>query len=178
MPFLVVPNEVYANDATIWVAGINENFDPATSILEYGPNQKALHPGWRDFGTIDGKNRIRYQRVPLNDLSPRQSYSLGLRVGGELKADGSITTLPDRLPVAGERPLTVLLGSCYYGREDKAGAVGQTYTQLPHEARPDVKFLCGDQVYLDNPPQDFLNPFNGKSWLQARSFKTYVDTWT
>lgn len=178
MPFLVVPNEVYANDATIWVAGINEDFDPATAILEYGSNQKALNAGWRDFGTIDGKNRIRYQRVALNDLSPRQSYSLGLRVGGELKADGNIITLPYRLPVAGERPLTVLLGSCYYGREDKAGAVGQTYTQLPHEARPDVKFLCGDQVYLDNPPQDFLNPFHGKSWLQTRSFKTYVDTWT
>jgi len=72
----------------------------------------------------------------------------------------------------------VLLGSCYFGREDKAGAVGQTYTQLPPDARPDMKFLCGDQVYLDNPAQDFLNPFHGKSWLEARSFKTYVDTWT
>lgn len=178
MPFLVIPNEVYANDATIWVAGINEDLDPATAILEYGSNQQALNAGWRDFETDDGKNRIRYQRVTLNNLAPRQSYSLGLRVGGDLKADGSITTLPYRLPGAGERPLTVLLGSCFYGREDKAGAVGQTYTQLPHDARPDIKFLCGDQVYLDNPPQDFLNPFHGKSWLQARSFKTYLDTWT
>lgn len=178
MPFLVIPNEVYANDATIWVAGIYEDFDPATVVLEYGSNQKLLDTGWRDFVTEDGKNRIRYQRVSLSNLSPRTSYTLGLRVGGEIKADGSIITLPYRLPVYGERPLTVLLGSCYYGQEDKTGAVGQTYTQLPNEARPDVKFLCGDQVYLDNPPQDFLNPFNGRKWLQARSFKTYVDTWT
>jgi hypothetical protein len=178
MPFLVIPNEVYANDATIWVAGINENIDPATTSLEYGSNQKALDAGWRDFETEDRKNRIRYQRVNLNNLLPRQSYSLGLRIAGELKADASIITLPYRLPTIDERPLTVLLGSCYYGREDKVGAVGQTYMQLPQGARPDMKFLCGDQVYLDNPPQDFLNPFHGRSWLQSRSFKTYSDTWT
>jgi hypothetical protein len=178
MPFLIVPNEVYANDATIWVAGINESIDPATAILEYGSNQKALNAGWRDFETADGKNRIRYQRVTLSNLLPRQPYSLGLRLGGDLRADGSITTLPYRLPTAGERALTVLLGSCYFGAEDKSGAVGQTYTQLPYDARPDVKFLCGDQVYLDSPFQDFLNPFHDESWLQARSFKTYVDSWT
>src|ERR1700694_789015 len=136
MPFLVIPNEVYANDATIWVAGINEDLDPATAILEYGSNQQALNAGWRDFETADGKNRIRYQQVTLNNLPPRQSYSLGLRVGGELRADGSITTLPYRLPVAGERPLTVLLGSCYFGREDKAGGVGATDTQVPPDPRP------------------------------------------
>ena len=178
MPFLIVPNEVYANDANIWVAAINEPLDPATSVLEYGSDQKPLTGGWRDFETADRKNRIRYQRVPLHNLSPRKKYSLALRVGGNIKADGSITTIPYRLPFAGERPFTVLLGSCYYGREDKSGAVGQTYLQLPTDARPDVKFLCGDQVYLDNPFQDFLNPFNGRDWLEARSFKTYADTWT
>ena len=126
MPFLVIPNEVYANDATIWVAVINEDVDPATAILECGSNQQALNEGWRDFESADGKNRIRYQRATLNNLKPRTSYSLALRVGGESKADGSITTLPSRLPAAGERPLTVLLGSCFDGREDKTGAVGQT----------------------------------------------------
>ena len=28
MSFLVIPNEVFANDARIWVAAVNENFDP------------------------------------------------------------------------------------------------------------------------------------------------------
>jgi len=178
MAFLVIPNEVYANQATVWVAAINDNFDPAATVLDYGSNQLPLNAGWSDFSTADGKNRIRYQRVTLNDLLPRKKYSLALRVGGIIKADGSITTIPYRLPPAGERPFTVLLGSCYYGREDKTGAVGQTYMQLPSDARPDVKFLCGDQVYLDNPFQDFLNPFHGKDWLEARSFKVYADTWT
>lgn len=178
MPFLVVPNEVSQNSAIVWVAAINENFDPAVTVLKYGAIEKSLNNGWRDFATRDGSNRIRYQRVTLDNLEQRKWYPLALRVGGEQKADGSVITLPDRLPNAGDRPFTVLLGSCYFGREDKAGAVGQTFLQLPEDAKPEIKILCGDQVYLDNPPQDFLNPFRGKDWLQARSFKTYADTWT
>jgi hypothetical protein len=178
MSYLVIPNEAFGNSATIWVAAINENFDPAATVLEYGSKQFALNNGWSDFRTADGKYRIRYQRVTLNDLSPQTRYALTLRVGGEWKADGSVTTIPYRLPGPGERPFIVMLGSCYFGREDPAGEVGQTYMNLPAEARPDVKILCGDQVYLDNPPQDFLNPLNGKNWLETRSFKTYADTWT
>jgi hypothetical protein len=178
MAFLVIPNEVQANRATVWVAAINETFDSASSRLDYGSNQLSLNAGWIDFATADGKNRIRYQRVILTNLSSRTPYNLALRVDGALKADGVVTTLPDRLPVVSERPFTVLLGSCYFGPEDKAGAVGQTYLQLPNDARPDLKILCGDQVYLDHPPQDFLNPFHSRDWLQARSFKTYADTWT
>ena len=177
MAFLVTPNEVDSNSATIWLAVINESFDPAGAVLEYGSNQLGLHTMWGDFSTSDGKNRILYLRVKLNGLSPRTTYNLTFRFNGQARADGSVTTLPDRLPNAGERPFTVLLGSCYFGREDKAGAVGQTYMQLPHDAQPDVKILCGDQVYLDNPPQDFIIP-RGHDWLQSRSFKVYSDSWS
>ena len=47
-----------------------------------------------------------------------------------------------------------MLGSCFFAREDPNGNVGRTYMNLPSAARPHIKFLCGDQVYLDNPPQD------------------------
>ena len=175
MPFLIVPNEVYGNDATIWVAAIDEPLDPATTILEFGSNQKSLNSGWIDFETADRTRRIRYQRVTLGNLSPRTKYSLALRVGGEVRADGSMTTIPHQLPLANERAFTVLLGSCYYGRTDTDGLVGRTYMRLP--VRPDVKFLVGDQVYLDNPFHHFLNPLKGKDWLQARSFNVYANTW-
>lgn len=178
MSFLVIPNEAFGDTATIWVAAINENFDPASAVLEYGPQQQAIPANnWRTY-VADKKNSIQYQRVPLANLSERTRYNLALRINGEVKADGVVTTIPYRLPRPGERPFTVLLGSCYFGREDKAGAVGQTYLQLPADAKPDVKFLCGDQVYLDNPPQDFLNPLNRSGWLKTRSFKTYADTWS
>jgi hypothetical protein len=39
MSYLVIPNEVFANDATIWVAAVNENFDPTTAVLEYGSDR-------------------------------------------------------------------------------------------------------------------------------------------
>src|ERR1041385_3962215 len=151
MSFLLIPNEVYQDRATIWAAAINENLDLTQAVLVYGTNQLPLAQGWSDFATQDRNYGISYQRVTLNGLSPRTPYNLSFRVGGAERANASIMTLPDRLPVKGERPFTVLLGSCYFGHEDKAGAVGQTYLQLPSDAQPDIKILCGDQVYLDNP---------------------------
>lgn len=178
MSFLIVPNEAFGDTATIWVAAIDENFDPAITVLEYGSNQIPLTANWEDFATDDGQRRIRYKRVSLSNLQPRTRYDLVLRIGGIARADGVVKTIPYRLPNLGEPPFIVLLGSCFYGREDPHGYVGQTYFDLPSLAKPDIKFLAGDQVYLDNPPQDFLNPFRNHNWLQARSFKTYVDNWT
>ena len=178
MSYLVIPNEVFANDATIWVAAVNENFDPATAVLEYGTTQVALNAGWSDFTTADGNFRIRYQRIPLHNLTQHTNYTLTLRIGGQWKADANIKTIPWSLPGPQDPPFIVMLGSCYFARQDPDGAVGRTYMNLPAAARPDVKFLCGDQVYLDNPPQDFLNPFHSRNWLEHRSFKTYFDSWT
>ena len=31
MSYLVIPNEVFANDAMIWVAAVNENLNPAAT---------------------------------------------------------------------------------------------------------------------------------------------------
>jgi len=49
---------------------------------------------------------------------------------------------------------------------------------IPNDAKPDVKFLCGDQVYLDNPPEDFIVPFHSRDWLEHRCFQTYLDAWS
>ena len=56
--------------------------------------------------------------------------------------------------------------------------MGRTYMNLPSAARPHIKFLCGDQVYLDDPWHDFLNPFRSRNWLEHRSFKIYLDNWS
>ena len=53
MSYLVIPNEVFANDATIWVAAVNENLNPAATVLEYGSNQVPLNAGWTTFRTAD-----------------------------------------------------------------------------------------------------------------------------
>jgi hypothetical protein len=178
MAFLLIPNEVDTNRATIWLGAINEAFDGQNATLEYNNDQIAVAAGWNDFATQDNSFRIRYQRVTLENLSAGTKYNLTFRLAGNSLATATVCTLPDRLPVTGEKPFTVLLGSCYFNREDKFGAVGQTFLQLPADAKPDIKILCGDQVYLDNPVLDFINPFHGHDWLEARSFKTYTDAWT
>lgn len=177
MAYLVIPNQVGADAAMIWVAGINENFDAAAAVLEYGAEQRLLNDGWLEWTSRDGKNRVRHQRVLLTNLNPQSTYSLQLRIGGAVRTDASVKTLPTQLPVQGQPPFTVLLGSCFYKREDEVGEVGKTYVNLPFGARPDVKILCGDQVYLDNPPQDFFFPHSAE-WLENRSFDTYLSTWT
>ncbi len=178
MPFLIIPNEVFANSATVWAGAINEHLDPAVTTLDYGNTTIALNSGWTDLATADGTNRVRYQRVRLDNLTQATPYNLALRIGGQVKADCSFTTIPWRLPNQGEPPFIVLLGSCFYRAGDPGGRVGQTYDRMPEGARPDIKFLSGDQVYLDNPPRDFINPLKGRDWLESRSFKSYVDAWT
>jgi hypothetical protein len=177
MAYLLIPNDVTASQANVWVAAINETSDLTTAALECDMQQPPLGANWQTWTSSDGKNSVRYQRVVIQNLSPRKTYSLRFRVGGELKADASVTTLPTELPAIGQPSFTVLLGSCFYKREDEAGEVGKTYTSLPFGARPEVKILCGDQVYLDNPPAHFIIP-RSASWLENRSFRTYLDTWT
>jgi hypothetical protein len=72
----------------------------------------------------------------------------------------------------------VLLGSCFAVEEDPAGTVGRTYAGMPVSERPDVKFLCGDQVYLDVPPLPFSIIPRSEQDLQRRFFTKYWNTWT
>jgi hypothetical protein len=103
--------------------------------------------------------RFYYQRVELEDLTPQTSYDANLIVEGLPSAgtEGclrscSFRTLPTGLPEADSGDtFNILLGSCFYRRKDPEGRVGRTFAALPSGYRPDVKFLSGDQVYLDNP---------------------------
>ena len=94
MSYLVIPNEVFANDAIVWVAAVNENLNPAATVLEYGSRQTVLSGGWSNFTTADRKFTIHYQRVNLNNLTQQTNYPLTLRVNNEWKADGSFRTIP------------------------------------------------------------------------------------
>ena len=134
------------------------------------------------------RRTLDYQRVEIKPLSPRTSYALKLRVddqtviGAERHLrEGRVTTLPAALPEKGEKPFTLLLGSCFYGPEDPGGLVGGTYRYMPEDQRPDVKVLCGDQVYLDNPWRETTLKWyraNQKPGLfRAMLFEKYVANW-
>ena len=70
----------------------------------------------------------------------------------QLLRDGSLNTLPARVPAGNKRPFTVGLGSCFYNHRDGGQAAGSyraLYERGHSSVRPDVTFLAGDQVYLD-----------------------------
>jgi hypothetical protein len=66
--------------------------------------------------------------------------------------DGIFDTLPLRIPTESQRPFTVALASCFYEHRD-GGDAAEAYKLLYEQgdlgARPQLKFLTGDQVYLD-----------------------------
>jgi hypothetical protein len=86
----------------------------------------------------------------------------------------SLNTLPIALPKETEPPFTVFLGSCFCVDKDASGEVGKHYLALNPE--PNIKFLCGDQVYLDHPITDRV--FSNKGHLQDDIFRKYLNTWT
>lgn len=182
MPYLLVPQEVSATTAVIWIGVIDEDFDPerfdpAQWVLRSDIGPHALHPQWQRWVSRNGAHRLAYQRVTLGNLQARRAYAVTLHVNGEPRASARVTTLPARLPTVDEKPFTVLLGSCFCRREDKAGTVGRTYSQIPAGARPEVKLLCGDQVYLDDPWHHYLAHTHTAEELEGEFFSNYHDTW-
>jgi hypothetical protein len=48
---------------------------------------------------------------------------------------------------------------------------------VPHDARPDVKLLAGDQVYLDSPASEYATHGYSADVLRARLLQQYLSTW-
>lgn len=179
MSYLLIPHEVSSTTAVVWVGVINEAFDRAQVVIESNVGQLPVPTNaWQNWRSQNGQWNLDYQRVFLQGLQPRTTYPLRLRVGGVLRADAEVTLLPARVPAATE-PFIVLLGSCFFYREDDEGKAGSTYYHMPAGERPDIKILCGDQVYLDAPARDFIValPHREKT-LEALFFDTYQKTWS
>jgi hypothetical protein len=84
-------------------------------------------------------------------------------------------TLPDRVPAGlGQEAFNVLLVSCFYRGEDKAGAAGRLVSQLG--LTPDLTLLLGDQVYLDLPTGTIFSSDIG--WLADKFENDYINNWS
>lgn len=154
----------------------------------FPPADRRLHDAIPQAESI--KERIHYQRIELNDLNEDTQYHAKLVVNNE-ETDGikerlsscSFRTLPCKLPEAKSgSTFNILLGSCFYRRCDSHGMVGRTFAALPECHRPHLKFLCGDQVYLDNPWLGTTLNWN-LSYRQPGIFRKmfldkYLETWT
>lgn len=164
---------------------------------------KTRHGLDRRFFKTDENKHFHYQRVTLGHvnpskprrlpLKPRTRYEVRLWLDNPLtaeddnerfrNAEAKFTTLPLELPDDGKKnPFKVMLGSCFYRLNDTDGTVGKTFYNIKPEERPEIKFLCGDQVYLDNPWREttfnVVSPFLPPERMRTSFFDKYIANWT
>ena len=178
MPFLIIPNEVKTTEALIWVGIINEPDDPASLVLRLNGNDVPIPPAWNNYTTESGNNSIKYQFVTVSGLQFRTDYILELFLRNDLVASGNVRTLPSDLPFLDGQPFTVLLSSCFCSSRGESTTIGNTYLGMRTQERPDIKILCGDQVYLDDPALHFTFNTHSKVELEDMLFANYARTWT
>ncbi|HET9370617.1 MAG TPA: hypothetical protein VFO19_10235 [Vicinamibacterales bacterium] len=177
--YLLTPANASATTADVCVAAVSLNEPPqapANAFLEErSSGRRTPVGGWDQWLVPDASAGMLSARVQLSGFAPRTVHPIDLVVDSAIVADATVTTLPDRLPVIGDKPFTIMLGSCFYVPGDN-GRVGRRFAALPSDLRPDVKFLCGDQVYLDAPFYRFLVP-RTRQGLAESFLERYWDTW-
>lgn len=123
-----------------------------------------------------------YQRLESDEFEGNDQWQLLRR--------GTFSTLPDSLPSDKNKAFTVALSSCFYEHRD-SGRAAQAFKGLYERGdtafKPDVKFMVGDQVYLDIG-LDSLSPLTNevrqrvaddyaKHWQALGSMLTRGGTW-
>ncbi|NVK25579.1 MAG: hypothetical protein HWE10_11675 [Gammaproteobacteria bacterium] len=162
----LVIHEVSAHTANIWVGTLFADMrKPVKAVVELvNQNGDALQKieiakqDWqRPYRQITSQRF--YRLIEVKGLQPGQFYKVVFKecfdddneFNDKLLSKGSFTTLPYSVNdlVNG---FTIGLGSCFYEEYD-GGSVSTAYetlskaTQFPY--KPHIKFLSGDQVYLD-----------------------------
>lgn len=95
----------------------------------------------------------------------------------QLLSDGEFSTLPLTLPTTANKAFTVSLSSCFYNHRDggrTANAFKSLYKRGNEQLKPDVKFMVGDQVYLDIG-LDSLSPISKE--IRQRIAEDYAIHW-
>jgi hypothetical protein len=172
---LIVPHVPGTTDVAVWIGAFLDA--PGSLDLELDGRRIPLGNGWKAWRGRD-EPAAWSQSVTVDGLRPGTHYAVRLLEGSAERASASVATLPDELPPLGAQPFICLVGSCFAYLSDAAGAAGAAYAALPAGARPDVKFLCGDQVYLDAPFPRYLYNLYRDDALRAELLGTYVATWT
>lgn len=160
----------------MWVAAIDSPTDASTLEVVAAGGARATVGAWKT-PVRGGSHEVRYARVELTGLTQRSRQWVELRQGPTVLATATATTLPGTLPGIGEKPFTVLLSSCFASGRDAGGQAGIAYSLLHADAKPDVKVLCGDQVYLDAPSFWTIAPATTGDEIRRRLIEIYLAAW-
>lgn len=176
--YFLVPREVSADSASLWIAAVDEPGETAQLRLEpEALGVQAPEPWQRWPLEAASKVRVQYHEVLISGLGPRQEYPVTLQLNGVTVASAKFTTLPNEMPTMEAKPFTVLLGSCFAYHEDSDHKLGNTFLHMPHSASPELKIFAGDQVYLDSPWYRYLISHTQHELRQA-FLEQYVGTWS
>lgn len=173
--YFLIPREAGTDWAILWIAAVDEPPSPPDLVLVGGSSNQQASP-WESWPGSMAMARVVHREIRVTGLLPRRRYDFELLLGGRNVARADVTTLPAEMPAVGDKPFTVLLGSCFSHRQDAGGKIGKTFAALPNAATPDVKLLAGDQVYLDDPWHKFLLSFSREE-LRASFMDAYRSTW-
>jgi hypothetical protein len=178
--YLAVPTAVSSTRANVWAGAISQNQAPVAPSSAFFQDVQSGRQwpltNWQTWLVPDGTQGVTSARADLTGLAPRSRTQIDLHADGQIVASAIVSTLPDQLPGAGDKPFTVMLGSCFCAAEDKGGSVGRTYATIPDGLQPDLTMLCGDQVYLDSPFYKFLIPHTTEG-LGETFLANYAATW-
>ena len=141
---------------------------------------------------FDRLNKRFYKIEIIDGLESGQDYIVEFvaRVENEwqILEKSFLTTLPEALPSKHGHPFSVGIGSCFYSKHD-GGRAGQAFEALYRDPalKPNIKFLTGDQVYLDiglglyplndEDCQDRIADDYAESWELLRSILRRGGTW-
>ncbi len=196
--FSLVVHEVSAKDVKLWIGALKPSIAKPhlwQLILkdDKGKEISKLHyeGGW-DKRPFDKLAKRFYQVITLDKLKAGKEYSVDFNARSEKQYKNIETayfsTLPKKIPDNTKKPFTVATGSCFYPRHD-GGQTGQSYQALyeNEKLKPDIKFLTGDQVYLDIgmgwyplnsvDAQDRVADDYAESWDLMRSLLRRGGTW-
>ncbi|MBC3767366.1 hypothetical protein [Neptunicella marina] len=163
----LVIHKVSATTAQVWVGSLFDDLNKpdiarvllkhqTQEIRQYDINMndwqypfKQIHKRFFYLCEIDGLQPDKEYQVEFQHYVNRPMYGV---VGWQKLRSGEFKTLPTALPRHKEQAFCAMLGSCFYEHLDQgstAMAYKSLYTQAPAHHKPDIKFLVGDQVYLD-----------------------------
>lgn len=185
MNLIIVPHSVGSDYAVLWLGALSptppDDFAISVSSRSYIKRIPVRKKDWNDTtagGFIKSPaHRFYIRGIFLKELPGNNRFTVKAR-----NTRAEFKTLPEKLPTLGESPLNLMLSSCFYYNNDKTGKAGKTFKSIPDIFKPDLKIMCGDQVYLDVADGHFLQlrpvRFDDPSQIAKNYLNKYINTWT
>lgn len=141
----------------IWV-GIRGQSNPLASKVLFTFNTQPLSPqSFIPFESLPHSNPLFYRAIFTFNWSSITIKNVRINVTyGEQTVSLASKKIPDALPELEAGSFNLLLASCYYQPNDKAGESSLSRQIKQIKPTPDLIYFAGDQVYLDLPSLESL----------------------